>query len=118
MRPASGLSRGAKRGPDVADTADKLEFQSMRVTEMHEEDAEGWSYRGEGAANIVLAYNGHRPSFVSFSTSSKCTSDLKYGMYGSNTHNMIELQFLTHLHILVVHRSDGELVALDTAFCS
>lgn len=31
---------------------------------MHEEDAEGWLYRGEGSANIVLAYHGRRPSFI------------------------------------------------------
>jgi inositol-pentakisphosphate 2-kinase len=34
--------------------------------ELHKEDAEGWLYRGEGAANIVLAYHGDRPSFVRF----------------------------------------------------
>jgi len=64
MRPTSRPGRGAESGPDGADTADKLGFHSMRVTELHEEDAEGWLYRGEGAANIVLAYHGHRPSFV------------------------------------------------------
>lgn len=32
--------------------------------ELHKEDAEGWLYRGEGAANIVLAYHGDRPSFL------------------------------------------------------
>ena len=44
---------------------DKLEFQDLKVMELHDEDAKGWKYRGEGAANIVLAYHGNRPSFVS-----------------------------------------------------
>lgn len=30
----------------------------LRAAEAHE-----WSYRGEGAANIVLAYNGSNPFF-------------------------------------------------------
>lgn len=64
MGPTHCPCRGAESGPDGNDTADKLEYQSMRITELHEEDAEGWFYRGEGAANIVLAYHGHRPSFV------------------------------------------------------
>lgn len=28
-------------------------------------DAVDWSYRGEGAVNLVLAYTGSSPSFVS-----------------------------------------------------
>ncbi|KAG0585621.1 hypothetical protein KC19_2G026000 [Ceratodon purpureus] len=43
---------------------DKLEFQDLKVMELHDEDAKGWKYRGEGAANIVLAYHGNRPSFI------------------------------------------------------
>lgn len=68
MGPTHCPCRGAESGPDGNDTADKLESQSMRITELHEEDAEGWLYRGEGAANIVLGYHGHRPSFVRFSS--------------------------------------------------
>lgn len=61
MGPTHCPCRGAESGSDGKDTADKLEYQSMRITELHEEDADGWFYRGEGAANIVLAYHGHRP---------------------------------------------------------
>ncbi|XLT05947.1 hypothetical protein HN51_044696 [Arachis hypogaea] len=31
---------------------------------LREEDAANWVYRGEGAVNLVLAYNGSNPSFV------------------------------------------------------
>lgn len=58
----------ANSSPPVFEGADaaggKLESQKLREMELHEEDAEGWKYRGEGAANIVLAYHGSRPSFV------------------------------------------------------
>lgn len=29
-------------------------------------DANEWTYRGEGAMNLVLAYAGNSPEFVSF----------------------------------------------------
>ncbi|KAL1351641.1 hypothetical protein HN51_015535 [Arachis hypogaea] len=35
----------------------------MELT-LREEDAANWVYRGEGAVNLVLAYNGSNPSFV------------------------------------------------------
>ncbi|XP_020959306.1 inositol-pentakisphosphate 2-kinase isoform X3 [Arachis ipaensis] len=35
----------------------------MELT-LREEDAVNWVYRGEGAVNLVLAYNGSNPSFV------------------------------------------------------
>jgi len=31
---------------------------------LQEEDAGKWVYRGEGAANLVLAYTGSFPTFV------------------------------------------------------
>lgn len=31
---------------------------------LEQKDAADWSYRGEGAANIVLAYTGSSPSFI------------------------------------------------------
>lgn len=33
-------------------------------------DAGDWTYRGEGAANLVLAYTGSSPSFVCLFSSS------------------------------------------------
>ncbi|XLR03879.1 hypothetical protein HN51_058706 [Arachis hypogaea] len=33
---------------------------------LREEDAANWVYRGEGAVNLVLAYNGSNPSFDNF----------------------------------------------------
>lgn len=58
----------ANSSPLVFEEADaagaNLESKKLREMELHEEDAEGWKYRGEGAANIVLAYHGSRPSFV------------------------------------------------------
>jgi hypothetical protein len=35
----------------------------MEVT-LSEKDADDWVYRGEGAANLVLAYIGSSPAFV------------------------------------------------------
>lgn len=32
---------------------------------LEEKDAADWVYRGEGAANIVVAYTGSSPAFVS-----------------------------------------------------
>lgn len=32
---------------------------------LEEKDAADWVYRGEGAANIVVAYNGSSPALVS-----------------------------------------------------
>ena len=63
MAPTSCSSHNTENGSDEAD--DKLEFQNLKETALHEEDAKGWLYRGEGAAHIVLAYHGYRPSFVS-----------------------------------------------------
>lgn len=37
----------------------------MEVT-LRGKDAAQWAYRGEGAANIVLAYTGSSPAFVRF----------------------------------------------------
>jgi inositol-pentakisphosphate 2-kinase len=39
----------------------------MEEVILEEKDAADWVYRGEGAANLVLAYTGSSPSFVSFS---------------------------------------------------
>lgn len=35
---------------------------------LEEKDAVDWIYRGEGAANLILAYTGSSPAFVSTST--------------------------------------------------
>jgi len=35
----------------------------MEVT-LREKEADDWIYRGEGAANLVLAYIGSSPAFV------------------------------------------------------
>lgn len=53
-------------GFDGAENGEK-EYKKLRGMELHEEDADGWHYRGEGAANVVLSYHGSRPSFVSVS---------------------------------------------------
>ena len=37
---------------------------SVMEVKLEKKDAADWSYRGEGAANIVLAYTGSSPSFV------------------------------------------------------
>ncbi|CAM6060800.1 unnamed protein product [Sphagnum tenellum] len=47
-----------------ADNADEVESGKLRELELYKDDAEGWLYRGEGAANIVLAYHGSRPAFI------------------------------------------------------
>jgi inositol-pentakisphosphate 2-kinase len=47
-----------------ADNTDEVESGKLRELELYKEDAEGWLYRGEGAANIVLAYHGSRPAFI------------------------------------------------------
>jgi hypothetical protein len=52
-----------------ADNADEVESGKLRELELYKDDAEGWLYRGEGAANIVLAYQGSRPAFVCLSLS-------------------------------------------------
>ncbi|CAN1835536.1 Inositol-pentakisphosphate 2-kinase [Linum perenne] len=33
---------------------------------LEKKDADDWIYRGEGAANLVLAYSGSSPAFVNF----------------------------------------------------
>ena len=38
---------------------------SVMEVKLERKDAADWSYRGEGAANIVLAYTGSSPAFVS-----------------------------------------------------
>ena len=38
---------------------------SVMEVKLERMDAADWSYRGEGAANIVLAYAGSSPAFVS-----------------------------------------------------
>lgn len=62
MAPTSCPCHDTENGLDGAD--DKLEFRDLKATALQEEDANGWLYRSEGAANIVLAYRGNRPSFV------------------------------------------------------
>jgi len=37
----------------------------MEEIVLEPKDAVDWSYRGEGAVNLVLAYTGSSPSFVS-----------------------------------------------------
>lgn len=41
---------------------------------LREKEADDWIYRGEGAANLVLAYNGSSSSFASSSFSSSVIS--------------------------------------------
>lgn len=33
---------------------------------LEEKDARDWTYRGEGAVNLVLAYSGSSPAFVCY----------------------------------------------------
>lgn len=63
---------GSENGFVGTDSADKPHFQVVRGMKLCEEDAEDWSYRGEGAANIVLAYDGEKPSFVRALSSFPC----------------------------------------------
>ena len=69
MAPAPCPSQDTENGSG-RNAEDKLEFQDLKEMELQEEDAKGWKYRGEGAAHIVLAYHGTRPSFVSNVSSS------------------------------------------------
>ncbi len=63
MAPTCCPSQNTEKGSDGAE--EKLEFQDLKAMGFYEEDAKGWFYRGEGAANVILAYHGNRPSFVS-----------------------------------------------------
>ena len=42
-------------------------------------DADDWTYRGKGAMNVVFAYAGNSPEFVSFSSEdfNSCLISLK-----------------------------------------
>lgn len=86
--PTSCPCHGPEDPFDGAYAANKLE--ELKEFELHEEDAEGWLYRGEGSANIVLAYHGRRPSFVSkfshFPSSSRLLSHLTRYDGGSHSH--------------------------------
>ena len=42
-------------------------MEKVEKVVLERKDAADWIYRGEGAANIVLAYTGSSPAFVSSS---------------------------------------------------
>ncbi|KAI3788741.1 hypothetical protein L2E82_01514 [Cichorium intybus] len=60
---ANGKGRTAGRRQRLRDGVKK---QHLRMTELilEAKDAGDWIYRGEGAANLILAYNGSSPDFV------------------------------------------------------
>ena len=67
--------------------------------ELQKEDAEGWFYRGEGAANIVLAYQGDRPSFVRFFCFQTSSSARTSGSEGIISHCLKLNSLLIYIHL-------------------
>ncbi|KAJ8429816.1 hypothetical protein Cgig2_004400 [Carnegiea gigantea] len=71
------------------DSWDFLSFAGIRYKKglmmeliLEEEDARDWTYRGEGAANLVLAYTGSSPAFIG-----KVIRVQKVGRNGSKCEN-------------------------------
>lgn len=81
---------GSENGFVGTDSADKPHFQVVRGMKLCEEDAEDWSYRGEGAANIVLAYDGEKPSFVGRVLRIRKASRNPSGLIDNGTQNQVK----------------------------
>lgn len=58
-------------------------MKQMELT-LTKEDAAHWVYRGEGAVNLVLAYSGSSPSYVSFFFFLTCNHVYNYKQFHLN----------------------------------